>query len=74
MLDLKAGPMREHDFEPLFRLSHMLKDVRHQIASAEELGVDPALALAAERLYARSEEAGRGEADFAAVIESVGTS
>ena len=29
MLDLKAGPMLEHDFTPLFKLDHMLKDVRH---------------------------------------------
>ena len=27
MLDLKAGPMRAHDFSTLFKLEHMLKDV-----------------------------------------------
>src|SRR5205085_7456268 len=35
MLDLKAGPMLEHDFTPLFKLAHMLKDVRHCLAEAE---------------------------------------
>ena len=28
MLALKAGPMREHDYTTLFKLEHMLKDVR----------------------------------------------
>ena len=28
MLDLKAGPMRSHDYTTLFKLEHMLKDVR----------------------------------------------
>jgi 3-hydroxyisobutyrate dehydrogenase-like beta-hydroxyacid dehydrogenase len=71
MLDLKATPMHQRDFEPLFRLSHMLKDVRHAVAGADELGIDPAVARAAERLYAEAEARGQGGADFAAVIESV---
>ena len=29
MLELKARPMVEGNFEPLFKLEHMLKDVRH---------------------------------------------
>ena len=28
MLELKAGPMRNHDYSTLFKLEHMLKDVR----------------------------------------------
>ena len=28
MLELKARPMLDHDFTPLFKLEHMLKDVR----------------------------------------------
>ena len=28
MLELKAGPMRAHDYSTLFKLDHMLKDVR----------------------------------------------
>jgi len=28
MLELKAPAMRQHDFQPLFKLEHMLKDVR----------------------------------------------
>ncbi len=71
MLELKAGPMREGDFEPLFKLEHMLKDVRHCISEARELGLDLTVAGAAEKLYAAADEAGHGGEDFAAVITSI---
>lgn len=50
MLDLKATPMHERDFAPLFRLSHMLKDVRLAVAGAAELEIDPAVARGGEPL------------------------
>jgi 3-hydroxyisobutyrate dehydrogenase len=68
MLELKAGPMVEHDFDPLFRLDHMLKDVRHCLNEAKALGIDLTLAQTAERLYAAAAEAGHGDDDFAAVV------
>jgi 3-hydroxyisobutyrate dehydrogenase-like beta-hydroxyacid dehydrogenase len=71
MLDLKAGPMLEHDFEPLFKLAHMLKDVRHCLAEAGRLGVPMDLAGAAESAYAQADRKGLGEQDFAAVMEVV---
>src|SRR5512132_3674330 len=52
MLELKAGPMLEGDFEPLFKLEHMLKDIRHCLAEARALGLDLRLASTAEELYA----------------------
>jgi 3-hydroxyisobutyrate dehydrogenase len=68
-LELKAGPMLESEFEPpLFKLDHMLKDVRHCLAEAAALGVRLRLAEVAERLYAEAAEAGHGGEDFAAVI------
>jgi 3-hydroxyisobutyrate dehydrogenase-like beta-hydroxyacid dehydrogenase len=70
MLELKATPMVEHDFEPLFKLEHMLKDVRHCLAEARALGVRLELAEAAERLYGEADERGLGERDFAAVVEA----
>ncbi len=70
MLDLKAGPMLERDFDPLFKLDHMLKDVRHCLAEAEALGPGFGLGRAAEELYARAAADGLGERDFAAVIEA----
>ena len=69
MLELKARPMIDRELEPLFKLEHMLKDVRHCLAEARALGVELPLAEAAERRYARAGERGLGERDFAAVIE-----
>jgi 3-hydroxyisobutyrate dehydrogenase-like beta-hydroxyacid dehydrogenase len=71
MLDLKAGPMLEHDFTPLFKLEHMLKDVRHTLAAAERLGAGMELGGLAERAYSRADRKGLGEQDFAAVVEVV---
>jgi 3-hydroxyisobutyrate dehydrogenase-like beta-hydroxyacid dehydrogenase len=71
MLDLKAEPMLKRDFEPLFKLEHMLKDVRHCLREAEALGVSLPLAEAAERLYSAAADRGLGERDFAAVIEAL---
>lgn len=71
MLDLKAGPMLDHDFEPLFKLAHMLKDVRHCLAAAERLGARMVLGETAEKAYAKADRKGLGEQDFAAVVEVV---
>jgi 3-hydroxyisobutyrate dehydrogenase-like beta-hydroxyacid dehydrogenase len=71
MLALKAGPMLEHDFEPLFKLEHMLKDVRHCVAEARRLGAPAELATLAERLYTMADRRGLGGQDFAAVVEVV---
>jgi 3-hydroxyisobutyrate dehydrogenase-like beta-hydroxyacid dehydrogenase len=67
MLELKAGPMLEHDFEPLFKLEHMLKDIRHCLREAEALGVRLPQAEEAERLYAEAAETA-GDRDFAAIV------
>jgi 3-hydroxyisobutyrate dehydrogenase-like beta-hydroxyacid dehydrogenase len=71
MLDLKARPIIERDYEPLFKLGHMLKDVRHCLAEARELGADLRVATAAAALYAEADGAGHYDDDFAAVAESV---
>jgi 3-hydroxyisobutyrate dehydrogenase len=71
MLELKAEPMIEHDFEPLFRLDHMLKDVRLCLETIAELGTQAPVAEAARNLYERASERGLGDDDFASVIESV---
>ncbi len=71
MLDLKAGPMLEHDFEPLFKLAHMLKDVRHALTEADRLGAEMKLGKVAEHVYTQADRKGLGEQDFAAVVEVV---
>ena len=71
VLTLKGRPMFDEDFEPLFKLEHMLKDVRHCLDEARSLGVELRLGALAETLYARA-AAGHAEEDFAAVITAVG--
>jgi len=71
MLDLKAEPMLEHDYAPLFKLEHMLKDVRHFLTEARRRGTPNEFGTAAERLYAWSDEQGLGSQDFAAVMAAV---
>jgi 3-hydroxyisobutyrate dehydrogenase-like beta-hydroxyacid dehydrogenase len=71
VLALKGRPMLDEDFEPLFRLEHMLKDVRHCLDEARGLGVELRLGSLAEGLYARAAAQGHGEQDFAAVITAL---
>jgi 3-hydroxyisobutyrate dehydrogenase-like beta-hydroxyacid dehydrogenase len=71
MLQLKGEPMLAHDFAPLFKLDHMLKDIVLCLQEARRAGVGfPAAALAGE-LYAAGAGRGLGEQDFAAVLEVV---
>jgi 3-hydroxyisobutyrate dehydrogenase-like beta-hydroxyacid dehydrogenase len=71
MLDLKGRPMLDRSYEPLFKLTHMLKDVRHALAEAEATGEQFDLAADAEAMYTAAEAMGLGDEDFAAVAEAV---
>jgi 3-hydroxyisobutyrate dehydrogenase-like beta-hydroxyacid dehydrogenase len=71
VLALKGRPMFERDFTPLFKLEHMLKDVRHCLDEAKQLGVELRLGALAEPLFARAAAAGHAEEDFAAVIRAL---
>jgi 3-hydroxyisobutyrate dehydrogenase-like beta-hydroxyacid dehydrogenase len=69
MLALKAGPMRSHDYTTLFKLEHMLKDVRLCLEEGQRLGVPfPSAAYAREILNAGM-GMGHADDDFAAMIE-----
>jgi 3-hydroxyisobutyrate dehydrogenase len=70
VLGLKGRPMFERDFTPLFKLEHMLKDVRHCLDEAKALGVELRLGAFVEPLFAKAADAGHGEEDFAAVIRA----
>jgi len=70
VLALKGRPMFERDFTPLFKLEHMLKDVRHCLDEAKALGVELRLGSLVEPLFAKAADAGHGEEDFAAVIRA----
>jgi 3-hydroxyisobutyrate dehydrogenase-like beta-hydroxyacid dehydrogenase len=71
MVALKGEPMRTHDYTPLFRLEHMLKDVRFALDEAHASHAPfPAAAEAAE-LYTAAMARGLGDQDFSAVLEAV---
>jgi 3-hydroxyisobutyrate dehydrogenase-like beta-hydroxyacid dehydrogenase len=71
MLGLKAQPMRQHDYTTLFKLEHMLKDVRLCLEEGQAAGVPfPAAAAVREALVA-GEGRGLADADFAAIVEAV---
>jgi 3-hydroxyisobutyrate dehydrogenase len=71
MLGLKAQPMRQHDYTTLFKLEHMLKDVRLCLEEGQAAGVPfPAAAAVREALVAGAGR-GLGDADFAAIVEAV---
>ena len=71
MRALKSESMVAGDFDPLFKLEHMLKDVRHCIAEARKLGMDTSMARAAEHRYSEADSGGHGGEDFSAVIEAI---
>jgi 3-hydroxyisobutyrate dehydrogenase-like beta-hydroxyacid dehydrogenase len=71
MLQLKGRPMLEHDFEPLFKLEHMLKDVLFCLEEARRAGAAFPFAALAGELYAAGAGSGLAERDFAAVLEVV---
>ena len=69
-LELKSTPMREHDFTPLFKLDHMLKDVRLCVEEAQAAGVPFPSAGHARDLLVAASGRGLGDQDYAAMIEA----
>jgi 3-hydroxyisobutyrate dehydrogenase-like beta-hydroxyacid dehydrogenase len=69
VLALKAGPMREHDYPTLFKLEHMLKDVRLCLEEGARAGIPVPAAADAHEILVAAMGRGLGEADFAAMLE-----
>jgi 3-hydroxyisobutyrate dehydrogenase-like beta-hydroxyacid dehydrogenase len=69
VLGLKAGPMRGHDFSTLFKLEHMLKDVRLCLEEGQAAGVPFHSAARAREILSAGMGRGLGDADFAALVE-----
>jgi len=69
MLALKAGPMRAHDYTTLFKLEHMLKDVRLCLEEAQAAGAPFPAAAAVRDVLSAAMGRGLGDADFAALVE-----
>jgi len=71
MLDLKHAPMRAHDYATLFKLEHMLKDLRLCLEEARGAGVRTEMIEATEAILAEANERALGDKDFAALLEIV---
>lgn len=71
MLELKAGPMRAHDWTTRFKTEHMLKDVDLCLGATRAAGVPFPSAAAAREALVAAVARGRGPDDFAAVLEVV---
>jgi 3-hydroxyisobutyrate dehydrogenase len=71
MVGLKAGPMRAHDYATLFKVEHMLKDVRLCLEEAQAAGAPFPAAAAARDLLVAAMARGYADADFAAIVEGV---
>ena len=69
MLDLKAGAMRDRDYTALFKLEHMLKDVRLCLEQAAQAGVPFPLAEHTREVLEAAADRGLGQEDFAAMVE-----
>jgi 3-hydroxyisobutyrate dehydrogenase-like beta-hydroxyacid dehydrogenase len=69
MLELKAGPMRNHDYTTLFKLEHMLKDVRLCLEEGQALGAPFQFAAMTREILTAAAGRGHGQDDFAALIE-----
>ncbi len=71
MLDLKSGPMREHDYTTLFKLEHMLKDVRLCLEAGQAAAVPFAAAARARDVLVAALARGHADDDFAALVEAL---
>jgi 3-hydroxyisobutyrate dehydrogenase len=69
-LELKTEAMRAHDYTPLFKTAHMLKDVRLCLEEAQAAGMPFPAAAHARDLLAATLGRGYGEQDYAALIEA----
>jgi 3-hydroxyisobutyrate dehydrogenase-like beta-hydroxyacid dehydrogenase len=71
MRSLKGRPMIEHDFTPLFKLAHMLKDVQLCLNETRTAGSSFPFAGLAQELYGAGVGRGFGDDDFSAVIRVI---
>ena len=69
MLELKAGQMRRHDYTTLFKLEHMLKDVRLCLEEGQAAGAPFTFAAQVREILSAASGRGLADADFAALIE-----
>ena len=71
MAQLKAGPMIAREYDTLFRLDHMIKDVDLALEVAAEAGAPFGYAEQTRATMAEASAAGHGEIDFGALFEAL---
>jgi 3-hydroxyisobutyrate dehydrogenase-like beta-hydroxyacid dehydrogenase len=71
MVNMKSKPMLEHDFTPLFKLEHMLKDVALCLQEGQRLQVPFPTAAYAHELLLAGMARGRGSDDISAIVEPI---
>jgi len=71
MLELKSRAMREHDYTTLFKLEHMLKDVRLCLEAGQAAGAPFAAASRALDVLVAALARGHADDDFAALVEAL---
>jgi 3-hydroxyisobutyrate dehydrogenase-like beta-hydroxyacid dehydrogenase len=69
-MELKSKAMREHDYTPLFKTEHMLKDVRLCLEEAQAVGVPFPAASQARELLTAAVGRGHGAVDYASIVEA----
>jgi 3-hydroxyisobutyrate dehydrogenase-like beta-hydroxyacid dehydrogenase len=70
-LSMKSGAMRAHDYAPLFRTEHLLKDVRLCLEQARTHGVPFLSAAHAAEILSATVGRGHAQEDYSALIETV---
>ena len=71
MSELKSAAMCNHDYTTLFKLEHMLKDVRLCLQEAQQTGSPFVSAGYARSVLAAAAKRGYGQHDFAALVDAV---
>lgn len=71
MLELKSAAMRGHDYTTLFKLEHMLKDVRLCLEAGQAAAVPFPAASRARDVLVAALAGGHGDDDFAALVEAL---
>ncbi len=69
-MEMKSGPMREHDYTTLFKAAHLLKDVRLCLQEAHSADTPFPSAAHAQDLLTATISRGLGDSDYAAMIEA----
>lgn len=69
LLRLKGEAILKENFEPLFSLKHMAKDIRLAVQESERTQLDAPLSHLLDRLFHAAEERGLGEKDYASLVK-----